>query len=125
MCIRDRDPATTTPASTQNVRSATTSASLKHSATKSLSSLPPETTSALYRRHQHRPADDQTRAVTIIFELVFQAPSGAAVGRGKWGRAHSGACRSLLDAVRSRISLAWSRRVRDRGLLPGARDADS
>src|SRR5664280_3464345 len=36
-----------------------------------------------------------------IFELVFQAPSGAAVGRGKWGRARPSACRFLLDAVRS------------------------
>src|SRR5665647_1075464 len=32
---------------------------------------------------------------------VFQAPSGAAVERGKWGRAHPSACRFLLDAVRS------------------------
>ena len=56
-------------------------------------------------------------AFAAIWELVFHAPSGAAVERGKWGRARLGACRSLLDAVRSRISLAWSRRVRDRGLL--------
>src|SRR5665647_484922 len=74
------DPATTTPASTQNVRSATTSANLKHSVTRSLSSLPPETTSALYRRHQHRSADDQTRAVTFIFELGWKGSRP----RNKW-----------------------------------------
>jgi len=36
-----------------------------------------------------------------LSELVFKAPSGAAVGRGKWGRARPSACRFLLDAVRS------------------------
>src|SRR5450759_4266869 len=36
-----------------------------------------------------------------IFESVFQAPSGSAVGRGKWCRARPSACRFLLDAVRS------------------------
>ena len=36
-----------------------------------------------------------------VFGSVFQAPSGAAAGRGKWGRARLGACRFLLDAVRS------------------------
>src|SRR5664280_1971507 len=64
-------------------------------------------------------------SLTAIFDAVCQAPSGAAVERGKWGRARPSACRFLLDAVRSWTSLAWSRRVRDLGLLPRARDADS
>src|SRR5665811_2147787 len=38
---------------------------------------------------------------TLIFGSAFQAPSGAAVERGKWGRARPSACRFLLDAVRS------------------------
>jgi K+-sensing histidine kinase KdpD len=39
--------------------------------------------------------------LSVTVELVFQAPSGAAVGRGKWERARPSACRFLLDAVRS------------------------
>src|SRR5450756_1505022 len=49
-----------------------------------------------------KPHSSPTAAsVTAIFDAVFQAPSGAAVERGKWGRARPSACRFLLDAVRS------------------------
>ena len=57
----------------------------------------------------------------LVFRPLPGPPWGVENGVGlAW--VHAG--RSMMRS-RSRTSLAWSRRVRDRGLLPGARDADS
>ena len=67
---------------------------------------------------------DPATCITITSQFSRPLPGPPWSGENGVGLARVHAVSSLMRSARG-FSLAWSRRVRDRGLLPRARDADS